>query len=424
MGSACFFKPALPVRCFAPFSAYNGGYDDTRDPTQEVRRETTKKRITTMEPQDQDSKQEPSRTAPSDSSSAESSPPSSAPEQRIILQMPSPWGRFGWRILLTVLIISLLINLYQSSQQQAYLDPGAKVNERYVSGSKTSKQKIAIIRLTGTIMKGDGFVKQQIDRVMKDDAVEAVVLRVDTPGGTVTGSSYIYHYLKKMAATKPLVVSMGGICTSGGYYVAMAVGDRENVLFAEPSTWTGSIGVIIPHYDVSKLLKKWEIEDDSISMGPDKQVGSPTRALNEEERKKEREILKSLVRGSYEQFKEIVLEGRPALRDNEEHQKLAFSSRVFSASQAKEIGLIDQTGFLEHAIERAVELAGIDSVDNVRVVKYTRHEPGLIEVLGGIEASPQAKWAAELRTIMRLSVPRPYYLPNWMPGVLVEPEAK
>ena len=379
-----------------------------------------------MEPQDQGNTEKTSPATPSDSTAAKT--PAAAPtitEQRIILQTPSPWGRFGWRILITVLIISLLINVYQSGQQQAYFDPpGSKISERYVSGSRTSKKKIAIIRLSGTIMKGDGFVKQQIDRVMQDDEVEAVVLRVDTPGGTVTASHYIYHYMKKMAATKPMVVSMGGICTSGGYYIAMAVGDRENVVFAEPTTWTGSIGVIIPHYDLSELLKRWDIKDDSISLGPDKQVGSPTRLLEKPEREKEREILLSLVRGSYERFKGIVLEGRPALRENEEHQELAFSSRVFSASQAKEIGLIDQVGFLEQAIERAAELAGMTDLEDVRVVKYTRHEPGLVEMLGGSEASPRMKWAAELRSITRLSVPRAYYLPNWMPGVLVEPEAR
>jgi len=170
-----------------------------------------------MESQDQGSKDN-SSAAQGDSDSAKTTAPASTvTEQRIILQAPSPWGRFGWRILIGLLIVSLLFNFYLSGQQEAYFDPGSNITERYHSGSHTSKQKIAVIRLTGTIMKGDGFVKQQIDRAMKDDAVEAVVLRVDTPGGTVTGSNYIYHYLKKLSAVKPVVVSMGSICSSGGY---------------------------------------------------------------------------------------------------------------------------------------------------------------------------------------------------------------
>ncbi|MCG8587511.1 MAG: signal peptide peptidase SppA [Pirellulales bacterium] len=369
--------------------------------------------------------QSPDNTPSSTNAEAKAPTPVPVPlEQKIILQAPSPWGRFGWKIVVFALVVSLLVNVYLSSQQQTYSAASSKVNERFVSGDEKAKQKVAIVRLSGTIMKGDGFVKQQIDRALKDDDVKAIVLRVDTPGGTVTGSNYIYHYLKKLSEAKPVVVSMGGICTSGGYYIAMAAGNRENVMYAEPSTWTGSIGVIIPHYDLSKLLDKWDIKDDSITSGPDKQVGSPTRMLTPEEREKERAILQSLVDGSFEQFKEIVLEARKELKADEENQKIAFSGRIFSAKQAMELGLVDQIGFVEAAITRASELAGITSDEKFRVVRYTTHQPGLIEVLGGTEASSQPQWAREIRSLMRLAVPRPYYLPNWLPGVLMEPGAE
>src|SRR5262249_6094014 len=139
----------------------------------------------------------------------------------------------------------------------------------------------------------DNFAKRQIDHVRDDDDVKAVVLRVDSPGGTITGSDFLYHHLKKLTRDKriPLVVSMGGIAASGGYYISMAVGEAENTIYAEPTTWTGSIGVIIPHYDVSALLEKWEIKDDSIASNPLKMMGSPTRRLPEPIRAEEQKIL-------------------------------------------------------------------------------------------------------------------------------------
>ncbi len=123
-------------------------------------------------------------------------------------------------------------------------------------------------------MEGDGFVKRQIDRVRKDAQVKAVVVRIDSPGGTVTGSDYIYHHLKKLREDRslPLVVSMGSIAASGGYYIAMAVGDQEKSIFAEPTTTTGSIGVIVPHYDLSGLMARYDVRDDSISSHPRKQI--------------------------------------------------------------------------------------------------------------------------------------------------------
>src|SRR5690606_38709852 len=127
----------------------------------------------------------------------------------------------------------------------------------------------------------------------------------------------IYHRLKKLAKEKeiPLVVSMGGIAASGGYYIAMAAGETENVIYAEPTTWTGSIGVIIPHYNVAKLLESWDIKDDSIASNPLKMMGSPTRDFPEPIKEEEQQILESLVQSSFADFKTIVLDSRPALRE-------------------------------------------------------------------------------------------------------------
>ena len=185
-------------------------------------------------------------------------PPTSATvvaPQRIILEQPATnFGRYGkWA--LVGLLIALFFLFRQSARYQAYFSPAGAPDEKYHSLSKSATKKVAIVDISGAILKTDGFIKKQIDRVREDEDVVAVVLRIDSPGGTVSASDYLYHHLKRLQQDEdrklPFVVSMGGLCASGGYYIAMAVGDEENVIFAEPSTWTGSIGVVIPHYDLS-----------------------------------------------------------------------------------------------------------------------------------------------------------------------------
>src|SRR5204863_5221894 len=177
-------------------------------------------------------------------------------------------------------------------------------------------KKIAIVEVSGAIMEGeDSFAEKQIDRVRQDSDVVGVVVRVNSPGGTVTGSDVIYHHLRELAEKRklPLVVSMGSVCASGGYYVAMAAGNQPNVIFAEPATWTGSIGVIIPHFDVSGGLTKLGISEDSIESAPLKAMGAPTHKMTEEERK----ILQALVDDCFTEFKKIVVGGRPKFKDDQ-----------------------------------------------------------------------------------------------------------
>ena len=330
---------------------------------------------------------------------------------RVIIEHPRP----GWiaRILKWGALL-LLVLLVIGSFEKAYNDGDGDAPERWHSLSKTASDKIAIITVEGTILGDENFVKKQIDTVRKDDHVKAVVLRVDSPGGTVTGSDYIYHHLKKLTEKKqiPLVVSMGSIAASGGYYVAMAAGDTENTIYAEPTTWTGSIGVIIPHYDLSGLLEKYNVEDDSIASNPLKMMGSPTRKFPEPIRAEEQQILKGLVESSFEGFKEIVLASRPALRDNKAVQDTVFTGRIFTAQQAKENLLVDRLGFIEDAIDRAIELGSLDK-DNVRVVKF--HQPGgLIEQLFGPR---NRKQPIDLTALLEWTAPRAYYLCTWLPGL-------
>jgi len=295
------------------------------------------------------------------------------------------------------------------------LESERKLREKHFSHERYGADKIAVISLEEVILGEDeGFVKRQIDQIAEDEDVKAVVLRVNSPGGTVTGSDYLYHHLCRLRDERkiPVVVSMGSVAASGGYYVAMAVGDTPETIFAEPTTWTGSIGVIIPHYDLSLLLKeKLGVEDDSISSHPLKNMGSFAKAMTEEER----QIYQTLVDETFERFKGIVREGRPKFRDEEGDEALRelATGQVFTADQALKHGLVDKIGFIEDAIDRAIELAKLDK-DDVCVVKYGR-ELTIADLLLGVRAPDRG---VDLAALLDITVPRAYYLATRMPPLV------
>jgi protease IV len=341
--------------------------------------------------------------------------PSTAPPQQIILQKPARgFGRIGnWLFALLVVVLIVLFGMY--SEYERYYTPSDQPQEKYHSLEKQALKKIAIIDISGPILAvEDGFVKKQIDLVREDEDVVAVVARIDSPGGTVTGSDYIYHHLKDLIADRniPLVVSMGSICASGGYYSAMAVGERPDAIFAEPTTWTGSIGVIIPHFDFSAALGTFRIKDDSIASGPYKQMGSPTKPMTEEERK----LLQQLVDESFGRFKEIVVSGRPKFKDDPSALDAVTTGQIFTAQQALDHGLVDKIGFVEEAIARAAELADVNLSD-VRCIKYEERPTVLGELLGASAPNPsrgQLDWA----TLLDQLTPRAYYLWTWLPAAM------
>lgn len=345
---------------------------------------------------------------------------------RVVLEEPRRFGKLGRRLLWSALLISIFINFSLVGSLQNYLQPEGDLHEKYHSLSKTASDKVAIVTLEGTIMAEDNFLKKQLDAVRHDDHVKAVVLRIDSPGGTVTGSDYLYHHLTQLVAEKkiPLVVSMGAIAASGGYYVAMAAGPNPKTIYAEPSCWTGSIGVIIPHYNISALLNKWDIRDDSIASHPLKQMGSPTANLPEPYKEEEQKILKQLVDATFDRFKQIVLDSRPELKADPASQEVVFTGRIFTAGEAKQQHLIDEIGFVEDAVTRAVELAKL-TPETARVVKY--HKPvGLLDQLlvGSQDRSSRFGLGggnlsgSSLATLFDLAAPRAYYLCTMLPAAL------
>jgi protease-4 len=249
---------------------------------------------------------------------------------------------------------------------------------------------------------------------LKDEQVEAIVLRVDSPGGTVSGSDYLHHHLRKLVEKRkvPVVVSMGGIAASGGYYVAMAVGDAPDSIYAEPSTFTGSIGVIIPRYDLSEMLQNWGVEYDAVASGKFKSMGNMAKPMTEEER----ELFQQIVDEGFGQFKDIIRSGRPKFREDPQALDALATGQIFTSKQAVQNGLVDRIGFIESAVERAIEMAALDLAE-VQVVRY-KPEPSLVGLLMGSKARGQS---LDLRAILELTTPRAYYLSTWLPPLHSRP---
>ncbi|HEV2969025.1 MAG TPA: signal peptide peptidase SppA [Pirellulales bacterium] len=344
-------------------------------------------------------------------------PPHWQPPTRIVLEQGGFFGRWGGRLGWLAFLIALIVIYSMYSKYQSYFQTSPGLEERYYSLSPIATDKVAIIDIEGVIMHSDGFAKWQIDRVRHDPSIKAVVVRIDSPGGTVTGSNYLYHQLMELAKERniKLVVSMGGICASGGYYTAMAVGATPDSIFAEPSTWTGSIGVVIPHYDLTGLLEKLAVTDDSIVSNPLKLTGSPTRKFPPELAEKEKAILQGLVDDSFKEFKDIVKSGRPKFQNDDKALDAVATGQVFSSSQALDKGLVDKTGYIEDAIDRAIALNNL-SKDSVRVVKYSRPKGLLDDVLGGPLGENQ-RARLDLATLLDLTAPRAYYLCTWLPAI-------
>jgi protease IV len=248
-------------------------------------------------------------------------------------------------------------------------EPGP-LRETQVSG--TGKAKVLLMEVSGVISSQDedglvsapnmiARIKEQLSRATQDESVKAVVLRINTPGGTVTASDIIHHELKNFKANRkiPIIASIMDVGASGGYYIAAAA---DSVL-AHPSSVTGSIGVIMLTMNARGLLEKVGVEATAVISGPRKDMGSPFRTMTTEERA----IFQSVIDSFYQRFLTVVQEGRPQLQ-MEAIKKLA-DGRIYTGDQAKAAGLVDEIGYLDDAVELAKKRAGLTEA---RVVTYRR----------------------------------------------------
>jgi protease-4 len=282
------------------------------------------------------------------------------------------------------------------------------IDEVYHSGNRLSKHKVAIVSVEDVIMDSTAkFVLRQLKAAEEDEDVAAVVLRVDSPGGTINASDHIHRQVKKLCRgsgkTKPVVVSMQGLAASGGYYVSAPA----QKIFAERTTMTGSIGVIASFLNASGLMEDFNVRMEVIKTGPRKDSGSPFRPMTDEERTRWDEV----IGDAFQTFLEVVSEGRGM---STEQVRTLATGDVYTAREAKANGLIDEIGYLEDAIAEAESLAG---VSDSQVVEYKR-PLSLSDLLLGVSAAGRASVQIDLQSLFRANVPRVMFLTQASPITL------
>ena len=266
-------------------------------------------------------------------------------------------------VLVAVLVASFLVS--SPDQRTNYLERGNHIAVIYIEGTITSGRSGGDF-FSGTTA-GSMTIMEHLRMAASDPTVGAVVLRFNTPGGSVAASQEIATEIMRLRETgKPIVASMADVTASAGYYLA----SLADVIVANPGTITGSLGVFMQVANFEELYEKLGIEYTIIMSGEYKDIGSANRAL----RPDEREILQTMVDEIYQQFIETIAQGRDM--PLERVRELA-DGRIYTGSQAKELGLVDEMGNYYDAINRAAELAGITGVP--RVKNY--HRPGPLDFL-------------------------------------------
>ena len=254
------------------------------------------------------------------------------PQPRLPFRKRRPFIFWSLLLLGLFVLVSVLSNLGKAAGERGLF----------------SGPRLAVINLEGMILDADDVVGWT-DRLRRDKTVVGVLLRINSPGGAVAPSQEMYRAVKRLADSgKPVVVSMGAVAASGGYYVAMAA--RE--VYANPATLTGSIGVKLQTPNVEGLMQRLGIEAQTLTTGRLKDAGSPYRAMNEEEKR----YLNGLIADMQDEFVQVVAEGRKLPQDTV--RQLA-DGRAFTGRQALQAKLIDHLGDKEDALLRLTALAGL-----------------------------------------------------------------
>lgn len=327
------------------------------------------------------------------------------------------------------LIYAILIALSTGCISVDLLDgggPQAELVETVVRGDEGPK--ILLVEIDGVIGASNDVgslfgghqysmvarVKEVLDLARRDDDVGALLLRIDSPGGTVTASEQIYTEINRYRSERdvPVMAQFLGTATSGGYYIAMAA----DAIQAHPTTVTGSIGVIFSSLSFAGLMEKIGVEDQTITGGAYKNAGSPYRRLSDVER----DQFQSIVDDLHARFREIVVIGRPDL-SSDQVAPLA-DGRIFSAQQALANGLVDRVGTLEEAVGALEQRLG---VQKSRVVTY--HRPREIRrnlytrttSIPSISGRVGSDFSAEALALKQLEsiLARPGFQYLWLPGL-------
>lgn len=373
-------------------------------------------------------------------------PPASEPRPRRGCFLP---------LILVALFLSLLLNLgavlvYTDVVENPLESSPNSLGEHFYLGDPDAKDKVAVVRVTGVIT--DGGIQpalRQLEAAARDKRVKAVVLRIDSPGGTVTASEELYQNIVNLrdnngrrfkgTAAKPVSVSMGGVAASGGYYIAAA----GKPISAEKSTITGSIGVFVALPNVAELAHKHGVKLELIKAGGLKAGGSFFHDLSPQERQTWQDTVDTV----YEQFVNVVATNRPGLtaadlkekavidrpipeRDEKGNPKADAAGKpievryvrkladggTYTAQAALEFKLIDRIEDLPAAVRAAAEANGLASF---KAVTYDRN-PGLLERLTGLPLGKRPAFPAEV--VEAGLTPRLWYLaPRADGGLLTGP---
>ena len=288
----------------------------------------------------------------------------------------------------------------------------ATFEEEYVLGE--GSEKIAVIPVEGAIAAADSSLVQQsptttpdglrdaLQQAEDDESVVGVVLEINSPGGGATASDQMHQHIMdfKEASEKPVVASFGSVAASGGYYIATAADD----IVSERTTLTGSLGVILPLINFSEAADELGVEQNAITSGEFKNMGSQFKDLSPEER----EIFQSYVDSGYNQFVEVIVEGRdlpePRVRE-------IADGRIYSGPRAKELDLVDELGGLEEAIATSRKKA---DAGEARAVRYVQPESFSDTLLGRFSPRQSAPEKLMEQTGLNLE-PKAYYL--YKPGL-------
>jgi protease-4 len=357
-------------------------------------------------------------------------PPSRAPAspQRSLLGCAFVLS-FLFNIAAGVLVVVLCLGLL-GLRAGLSADAGEQLREKHVAGSSSELDKVAVIEVEGVIVEGFlGFVRKQIDQAGKDSHVKAVVLRINSPGGSITATADLHRRILRLRdgdkdadwLARPIVVSMGGIAASGGYYIAAPAAQ----VFAENTTLTGSIGVYASFPDLTGLEKKIGVSVNTIKAGEIKNSGSPFAEMTD----KEKQVYQDMIDAAYVQFLDVIEKGRTPkltrqkllerfvvtpLRPDPQaqpkpaapYQRYRADGGIFTAAKAKELDLIDSVGTLEDAIKVAAAAAGLTRYN---AVKYEKPRT-LVDFLLNVRSSPAPGGLLDANRLRAAVTPRIWYL--------------
>ncbi len=319
-------------------------------------------------------------------------PPEPRPRRYYDSPRPSLLGSLGQWFLRALLIGSIMLNLFFIFFVIIPSLGSDRPPESFHSGDRSSNAKVAIVRIEGPLMEGLlDYPTRQLKAAAHDKDVKAVVVLINSPGGSVTASDMLHKQIKDLrdgkwenqaGGPKKVVVAMEGVAASGGYYIAVP----GEIIYAQPTTITGSIGVYAAFLDLTGIKEKLGVGMNILKEGELKASGSMFAQMNEEERR----YWQALLGETYDRFINIVKEGRGNRLQHDLGAEIHLKDRegkpitrrladggVFTAQQAKQFGLVDEIGYLDDAVKKVKELAGLGQA---RVITYDKP----VSLFGGL----------------------------------------